>query len=192
MNDIENDAEDLLLPMFQGERIRLSEDQTARLLLWAVKTAFVIAGTDAARGSAAVSQSQKDVLRAGGFPPGVSVWVFPLPHNAIVHHRTTPMGLPAQRGYGWFRLTSWDFMSVHFLVAHASHPEIADMYLRLRWLLGRPAQERKGPWTCPGPAPADLIPNYHDGVLNGLAGIAREIGGEVQVRDDLPEDDRLE
>lgn len=49
MNSLENEAGQVLLSLFNGERLTLTPEDALPLVRWAAKTAFVIAGTDGGR-----------------------------------------------------------------------------------------------------------------------------------------------
>ncbi len=184
MNALENEVEVPLLVLASGARIQLGPVATAALTRWAAKTAYVIAGI--ARRRPAVSQPQKDTLRGGGVPSSFNLWVLPLPpDNATVQWRSTSLGLPVASDFVWCRVTSWDFMAVHFLVTHFTPPSAAED-ISFQWVLGRAVTTRSEPWICPPPstdARPDVYPDYHSGVLRHLYALLAEQGIQPVIGD---------
>jgi hypothetical protein len=90
MNDLENEARDILLDLAEGQERTLSQAQLRILTRWVAKTVAVI---EAAENTLRAMQSdQYQALWTGSVPPRFALWLYPLEPNGRAKWRSTPLG----------------------------------------------------------------------------------------------------
>jgi hypothetical protein len=124
MNDLENEAKDILLDLAEGRERTLNRAQLRIVTRWVAKTAAVI---EAAENTLrAMQPGQYQALRAGNAPPRFALWLYPLEPNGRAKWRSTPAGL-AEGPTGPKRLTSVhchtsiQLRRVHFFSIHGDN-----------------------------------------------------------------------
>ncbi|SCL34207.1 hypothetical protein GA0070616_4911 [Micromonospora nigra] len=186
MNDLEQEAGNLVLALAKGEDRNLTPEDLATITRWAAKTAFVVETTLKANQTS--REDQYIDLQQGKVPARFHFWMYPVIANPFVKTRSTPIGLTDRGPYrsiveDEWRLTSILFYQVHMLSIHSSNEKMDDLLavLNIPRICGNPVSTRHDGWTWPPaqPTPAFLTDEMHSLVVNYISGRLREAGMEA-------------
>ncbi len=186
MNNLENDAGDLILSLAKGETRSFAYPELEVLMQWMAKTTFVIEKWD--KGVPVAAKDQLLAVQARKVPPRFMMWMYPIRPNGAVKFRTTPCGVVDMGVYhsvpseSW-RITSLLFMQVHFLAVYASTKMVDDVLraMNLARVCGNSVATRTGGWRWPpnDAAPWFLADAMHAAVARYIMFRAADVGMAV-------------